>query len=303
MEKGDKVSVLDNLSAGSITNIHHWEGNSRFKFNKIDLLDTKLNLEKKYNVIFHLAANPDVRVGSTDPQIHYQQNIQATFNLLECIRRNQDNPIFVFASSSVVYGEPDKIPTPEDYAPLKPISIYGATKLACEALISAYANTYGFKAVLFRLANIIGPRSGHGIIFDFIKKLQNNRTELEILGDGSQCKSYLHIKDTLPAFLEVTEQNLPEQVNIYNLGSEDKVNVKRIAEIIVKEMHLKKVKFNFTGGVDGGRGWKGDVKTMLLDVSKIRDFGWKLSLNSEEAITQAAGTFVSQSRIEQQKEI
>lgn len=286
MENGKKVCVLDNLSSGSIRNIQKWTGNSRFEFKKIDLLDANLQLVEKFNVIFHLAANPEVRVSSTDPQIHFQQNIQATFNLLECIRKNHDRPIFVFASSSVVYGEPNQIPTPEEYAPLKPISIYGANKLACEALISAYASTYGFKAVIFRLANIVGPRSGHGLIFDFMKKLQNSINELEILGDGSQSKSYLHVIDCVSAFLQVSANNSPEQVNIYNLGSEDKVNVKKIADIIVKEIQLKNVQFKFTGGVDGGRGWKGDVKTMLLDVSKIKAFGWKPTLNSEEAVTQ-----------------
>ncbi len=288
MENGEEVCVLDNLSSGSMDNFKKWMGNPKFEFKKFDLLDKNLQQERKFDVIFHLAANPEVRVSSTNPKIHFQQNIQTTFNLLECIRKNQSKLTLIFASSSVVYGEPDKIPTPEDYAPLKPISVYGATKLACEALISAYASTYGFKSIIFRLANIVGPRSGHGIIFDFVKKLQNNPNELEILGDGTQNKSYLYVKDCISAFLQVLDNELPEQVNIYNLGSEDKINVKKIAKIIVKEMQLENVKLKLTGGVDGGRGWKGDVKTMLLDVNKIKAFGWKPALNSEEAITQTA---------------
>ncbi len=292
MENGKEVCVLDNLSSGSIDNLQKWTDNSRFRLEKSDLLETKVQFEKKFDVVFHLAANPDVRVGATDPQIHFQQNVQATFNLLEWVRKNVGKITFVFASSSVVYGEPNQIPTPEDYGPLKPISMYGATKLACEALISAYASTYGFKAVIFRLANIIGPRSGHGVIFDFMKKLQNNPNELEILGDGSQSKSYLHIKDCIRAFLQVAASNLPEQVEIYNLGSEDRISSKKIAEIVVSEMRLKNVQLKLTGGVDGGRGWKGDVKTMLLDVNKIKAFGWKPTLDSEGAVTQTTRALI-----------
>jgi len=230
-----------------------------------------------------LAANPEVRVGSINPNIHFQQNIVATKNLLEFIRKTQQNPTLVFVSTSTVYGEPNKIPTPEDYAPLMPISIYGATKLACEALISAYAHTYGFKTIMYRLANIVGPRSKHGVIHDFIQKLNKNPIELEILGDGTQNKSYLYVDDCVEAMLLGLEKTR-NQVEIYNLGSEDQTNVRTIAEIITKEMELRNVKLKLTGGVDGGRGWKGDVKNMLLDISKIKKLGWKPKHNTKQAI-------------------
>jgi len=149
--------------------------------------------------VFHLAANPEVKLSSTCPEIHYQQNVVATFNLLEAIRKTGNIKTFIFTSSSTVYGEPTKIPTPEDYAPLKPISVYGASKLACEALISAYAHTYGFKAIIYRLANIVGPRNKHGVIHDFMQKLKTKPKELEILGDGTQNKSYLYINDCIEA--------------------------------------------------------------------------------------------------------
>jgi len=289
MAHGANVCVLDNLSTGTLQNIEHWLKHSRFTFTKGDLLNQAelAELKTKYDIIFHLAANPEVRVSSTDPEIHFKQNLAATHNLLEYIRKTQNNPTLIFASTSTVYGEPTKIPTPEDYAPLKPISIYGATKLASEALITAYAYTYGFKTIIYRLANIIGPRSTHGVIPDFIQKLRKNPKELEILGDGTQTKSYLHVNDCVDAMLIGLEKST-EQVEICNVGSEDQINVKAIAEIVINEVKLKNVKLRLTGGVDGGRGWKGDVKTMLLDITKIKSLGWKPKLNSKQAVKKTA---------------
>jgi UDP-glucose 4-epimerase len=161
------------------------------------------------------------------------------------------------------------------WAPLKNpahISTHGATKLTSEALISAYAYTYNFKATILRLANIVGPRSTHGVIHDFIQKLAKNPRKLEILGDGTQTKSYLYITDCINAILLAQEKS-KEQVEIYNVGSEDQITVTEIAQTVTKKMGLKNVRFTYTGGVDGGRGWKGDVKNMLLDISKLKSLG------------------------------
>jgi UDP-glucose 4-epimerase len=293
-----KVTAFDDLSAGAMQNIKNWLDNPNLTFIKGDLLDPAAlaKLQNNYDAVFHLAANPEVRVGSTDPNVHFQQNIVATRNLLEHIRINKNKPALIFASTSTVYGEPTKIPTPEDYAPLKPISTYGGSKLACEALISAYAYTYGFKAVIYRLANIIGSRSKHGVIYDFIQKLKANPRKLEILGDGAQNKSYLHINDCIEAMLYGLKKG-KNQVEIYNLGSESQINVKTIAQIVIEEMGLKNVKFTFTGGVDGGRGWIGDVKNMLLDISKIKSLGCKPKLSSEQAVREAARTLLAELRM------
>lgn len=277
------VRVLDNLSGGNLGNIQKWLNNQKFTFIHGDLLDTP-DIEKAAKhceVVCHLAANPDVRVGSTNPSIHFQQNILATYNLLEAIRKANAKSL-IFTSSSTVYGEATKVPTPEDYAPLKPISIYGASKLACEAMIAAYAYTYGFKATIYRLANIVGAENRHGVIHDFIQKLSKNPKELEILGDGTQSKSYLFASDCIEAMLLGLEKSTGH-VEIYNIGSTDQIDVKTIAEIVVKEMGLKKVKLKFTGGVDGGRGWKGDVKNMLLAIGKLESLGWKPKLSSKQA--------------------
>lgn len=300
MMKGMEVCVFDNLSSGSLQNVERWIGSPAFSLIKGDLLNPKdlsrLDISQ-YEIIFHLAANPEVRVGSADPEVHFQQNVVATKNLLELVRKAGDNPTLVFTSTSTVYGEAEKIPTPEDYAPLKPISVYGASKLACEALISAYAYSEGLKAVIYRLANIVGSRSRHGVIYDFIQKLKANPMELEILGDGTQTKSYLHISDCIEAII-IGLEKASEPVEIFNVGSEDQVDVKTIAQIVIEEMALKNVKLKFTGGVNGGRGWKGDVKNMLLDISKLKALGWRPKLNGEQAVRRATRQLCKGSSIE-----
>jgi len=280
-----EVVVFDNLSSGKIENIKKWLKKSNFNFVHEDLLKPAIILKplSECETVFHLAANPEVRVGTTDPKVHYEQNMTATFNLLEAVRKVGCIKNFVFTSSSTVYGEAEKTPTPEDYAPLKPISIYGASKLASEALIMSYAYTYGFNAIIYRLANIIGPRAQHGVIYDFINKLTKNPKKLEILGDGTQRKSYLYIDDCVDAML-IGINHSHGRVEIYTVGSEAQVNVREIADIICQEMGLRDVKYVYTGGVDGGRGWKGDVKVMLLSIEKIKSLGWKPKLNSRQAV-------------------
>ena len=285
MRCGYEVVVFDNLSSGKIENLRKWLKNRNFRFIKGDLR-RKEEIKKAVvdcDLIFHFAANPDVRAAAA---AHFGDVI-GTFNLLESLK-DVGVSKFVFASSSTVYGEAERIPTSEDYAPLLPISMYGASKLACEALVSSYVHSLGFKAVILRLANIVGPRSSHGVIHDFIMKLRRNPKELEILGDGSQTKSYLYIDDCIDAIMLITEK-FNGDVEVFNVGSEDQVNVRRIAEIVVEVLNLKDVKFKFTGGVNGGRGWKGDVKVMLLDVSKLKSLGWKPKYNSEEAVRKTAG--------------
>ena len=264
-----------------------------------DLLDMDdvMRALRDCDVVFHLAANPDVRSGATDTKTHFDNNIVATYNLLEGMRKKGVRTI-AFTSSSTVYGEASVIPTPEDYAPLIPISIYGASKLASEALISAYCHTFDMRAWIYRFANVIGRRSSHGVIYDFINKIRNNPEELEILGDGNQTKSYIYVDDCIDAMVaglkvnaeaEVGVEGYPaakNSVNIFNIGTDDMTTVKRIAEIVCEEMRVsQKPKFKFTGGK---RGWKGDVPIMLLDASKLNALGWKQRYNSEEAVRKAA---------------
>ncbi len=298
MNKLGEVRVLDNLSSGTLDNVRQWHSHPNFKFARGDLLnqaDIRRTVEG-CETIFHLAANPEVRLSSIAPDVHFDHNVIATYNLLEAVRKAEATETLVFTSSSTVYGEASKIPTPEDYAPMEPISVYGAAKLASEALINAYAHTYGFKAVVYRLANIIGPRSKHGVIYDFVVKLKDNPKELEILGDGKQTKSYLHVSECVEAMLFGLEK-AHRKVEVYNLGSEDWINVETIARIAVEEMGLKDVAFRFTGGVDGGRGWKGDVKFMLLDIDKLKSLGWRPRLGSMQAVRNTAISTLKESRL------
>jgi len=285
MSLGAEVRVLDNLTNRSLDNIAQWLSHSDFQFIRGDLLNPEgvMKAVKDRELIYHLAASSDVRIGSVSPEVDFRQNVVATFNLLESLRSVGGVKTVVFTSSSTVYGDASEIPTPEDYAPLTPTSIYGASKLACEALMTAYAQMYGFKLMIYRLANIVGPRSKHGVAYDFIQKLKKNPTELEVLGDGTQMKSYLYISDCIRAMLLGLEEQ-KNRVEIYNVGSEDQIDVKTIANIVIEEMGLDNVKITFTGGIDGGRGWKGDVKNMLLHVGELKSKGWKPSYSSEEAI-------------------
>ncbi|MEM2940101.1 MAG: NAD-dependent epimerase/dehydratase family protein [Thermoproteota archaeon] len=282
VEEGWEVTVLDNFSTGRFENIEQAFKTGRLRLvmgdaKSVDLSEDADGLE----YVFHLAANPDVR--ETTPSIHFRENIEATFNMLEYARKTGVR-FFVFASSSTIYGDALRVPTPEDYGPLKPISLYGAAKLAAEGLVSSYCHTFGMAGVSLRLANIVGPRLTHGVIYDFINKLRENPKRLEILGDGSQRKSYVWVEDCVEAMLQVLKHMEASHYDVYNIGSEDWINVSEIADIVVESMGLSNVKKVFTGGVENGRGWVGDVKLMNLDISKIKATGWRPKHTSREAV-------------------
>jgi UDP-glucose 4-epimerase len=285
MNRGCEIVVLDNLSAGKLENLQPWLGNSRFKFLKMDMLDldTTKNALEGCDIVFHLAANPDVRIGASDTKIDYEQNISNTYRLLEAMRNSKSCKNIVFTSSSTIYGDANIVPTPECYGPLKPISLYGASKLAAEAMISAYSHLFGIRGVICRLANIVGPGSAHGVIYDFVDKLRKNPKVLQILGDGSQNKSYLYVDDCTEA-ITTSAERAQDQVEIFNVGSNDTIDVLAIAEIVLAEMNLKGTEMQLTNKIADGRGWKGDVKKMLLDISKINELGWGPHWNSRQAV-------------------
>lgn len=291
MDTGCRVRVIDDLSNGRLENIDIWMDNPQFDFVRGSLRKPTVARKAVEDVEFvlHLAANPEVRVEKVNPSVHFHENLQVTFNVLEAMRRNRKAAKILFFSSSTVYGEPTELPTSEDYGPLLPISIYGATKLGCEALVSSFCYTYDMRSVILRLANIIGERSNHGVIFDFINKLQTDSETLVILGDGNQIKSYLHVADLLDAIFLILHDflNGSKPVDIFNIGSLDQIRVRRIAEIVCAEMGLRDADLEFTGGVDGGRGWKGDVRNMLLSVERLQSLGWSPKLNSEESVVLA----------------
>jgi UDP-glucose 4-epimerase len=203
LEMKCEVIGIDNLSSGKKEFLKNAMKKKRFRFVKYDLLEDE-GLEEYMdgvNIVFHLAANPDVRIGASDTSVHLEQNVIATYVVLEAMRA-MGVPVMAFTSTSTVYGEAEKVPTPENYGPLMPISLYGGSKLAAEAMISAYAHTFDMRAVLYRFANVVGPRSTHGVIHDFVEKLRKNPDELEILGaEPGTRKSYVHIDDTIEGII------------------------------------------------------------------------------------------------------
>jgi len=281
-ERFQSVTVIDNLSTGSLDNVKRYENNKKYRFLLQDLAREGEWMSLSGDILFHYAADPDVRGSVIDPLRSFRNNVISTINAMEMARRGDFN-VIIFASSSTVYGDAEIVPTPENH-PLKPISVYGWTKLIAEEVIRSYAETYGLRAVILRLANVVGPRLTHGVIIDFFRKLSNDPKRLEILGDGTQRKSYVHVSDVVRANLIILERAVPEKgVNIFNVGNEDWITVREIASIVINEMGLRDVDYIFSPS-DEGRGWVGDVKFMLLDIKKIKNTGWKPLYTSEEAV-------------------
>lgn len=284
IDKGNAITVYDNLSSGKKQYIQQHLENDNFTFIKADLLDLKQVKKeiKDHDVVFHLAANPHVRLGEKQTDLDLKHETIATYNVLESMRANDIEKI-VFSSSSAVYGETPEISLPETYGPTLPISLYGAGKLASEGLISAFCGTFDFQAWIYRFANVVGIRDTHGVIVDFINKLKKNSKELEILGDGKQRKPYLHVIDCVEGILFGFEHS-HDMTNLFNLGCDTNTTVTRIAEMVAEEMGLKDVTFKYTGGK---RGWKGDVPRFQLDASMMNKLGWKERYTSDKAVKKA----------------
>lgn len=278
--QGDEVVIIDSLGGGRTENIAGHLESGRARLVQCDLLnDGWQDSLKGADRVYHLAADPDVRQSAMTPDPTFRNNIVATYRVLEAMRAGTV-PELVFTSTSTVYGNAAVIPTPENYSPLEPVSVYGASKLACEALISSYCHSFGMRSWQFRFANIIGARSGHGVITDFVRKLRENPGELEILGDGRQTKSYLEISECIAA-MQFTIRHSREPVNTFNIGSEDWIDVKTIADVVAEEMQLPAVQYRFTGGA---LGWVGDVPKMQLSIERLKALGWKPQKGSRESV-------------------
>ena len=287
LERG-KVVIVDNLSSGKIEHIEKFLDNKDFRLVEADITSDDLTGHLDgVDMVFHLAANPDIKFSDgdrTDKDLN--QNTIATYNVLDAMQKTGVKKI-AFSSSSVVYGKADRIPTPENYGPLKPTSLYGASKLACEALVSAYCNMFGMQGWIFRFANIVGDKSrkkGRTVVSDFIFKLRNDPTCLEILGDGRQSKSYLLVDECVDGMIFAVDHS-NDPVNIFNLGTKDAITVDEIAKIVINEMGLKNVKISHTGSSGG---WPGDITNFLLDVTKLEKLGWSSRHNSAESVRTSA---------------
>lgn len=279
--RGHQLTIVDNLVLGRKENIEHLIGNPNFRFIEADLLDMpKMRVifaEGKFDMVYHLAANSDIQKGGKDPMVDYNLTFNTTFNILKLLKEFEIKKFF-FASTSAIYGETYDVLN-EDYGPLKPVSNYGAGKLASEAFISAFSSTYGIQTWITRFPNVVGERFTHGVIYDFIKKLRNNPEELEVLGNGEQCKPYVYVKDLVEAILYVID-NASEKYNVYMIGSDSRTKVKEIAAMVIEEMGLN-AKIRYTGG---DRGWVGDVPEFRYDLTKINKLGWNAPHNSNESV-------------------
>ncbi len=283
VKDGVNTKVIDNLVTGKKENLSECLKQDNFSFLEYDLnnLDGLEDYLDDVDVLFHFAADPEVRTGYNRPEDSFEQNIVNTFNLLQKIKKTNIKKI-VFASSSSVYGDAKIIPTNEEYGPLRPISHYGASKLACEALVSSFCHNYDIEGVIIRPANVIGLRGRHGLIWDLVHKLKVNQDELELLGDGKQTKSFIHISDAIDGIF-CSLNNFQDKVEVFNLGSEDSVEIMDVAKIVCKNIKLDEIKINLTGGVEDGRGWKGDIKIAHLEIKKLKNAGWKPKLSSINA--------------------
>ena len=294
--RGDSVVVLDNLSSGQLAFIqnHIDDGNVVMVNGDLrSLEDVMKAMSMDIDTVFHLAANPDIRLGTRVTNTDLEQGTVATYNVVEAMRRCDVKRI-AFASSSVVYGEGAPMPTPENHGPCMPISLYGASKQAGEGLISSWVGTFGLQAWVFRFANIIGARGTHGVIFDFIHKLKADPSRLEVLGNGLQEKSYMEVGDCVDAILHVM-QTAQEPLNLYNLGSHDTASVRRIAEIVVEVTGCTDASIEYTGG---DRGWAGDIPKARLGIEKMLATGFDVNMNSDEAIRHTATVLLQEIGLE-----
>tara|TARA_B100001142_G_scaffold207466_2_gene205597 strand:- start:18253 stop:19194 length:942 start_codon:yes stop_codon:yes gene_type:complete len=288
---GHRVRVFDNFSSGREEFLFHHKDSGMVEIHRADLLDLEAVKKsmKGVGMVHHLAANPDIRLGTEVTDTDLKQGTLATYNVLEAMRMEGVSRIS-FSSSSAIYGEAEQMPTPEAYGPVMPISLYGASKLGSEALITAWAGTFGAEAWIHRFANIVGPRGTHGVIFDFIHKLKRDPGRLEVLGNGMQEKSYMSAEDCVKAMVHLIS-HCDKKVNLYNLGTGDTCSVRRIAEIVVEESGIEGVSIEYTGG---DRGWAGDVPKTSLEVSRLLETGFEPNLASEEAIRHTARALISE---------
>ncbi len=280
VESGHPVRVIDNLSSGRREALAPWVEQGTVTLRVADLRtvgDYAADFRGATSA-WHLAANPDIRRGTDDPTLDLEHGTVASFRFLEAARRADVKQVF-FSSSSVVYGYPRTFPTPEEYGPLMPESLYGASKLASEGLFSAYAHSYEMRSFIFRFANIIGSGMTHGVIFDFFEKLRKDPSRLEVLGDGKQSKSYLRTEECVDA-MRFVGAHATEPVNIYNLGTTDRISVAEIARTVVDSAGGR-ARIEYTGG---DRGWTGDIPQQLLSIERVQRLGWAPRLSSRQAV-------------------
>jgi UDP-glucose 4-epimerase len=297
VNEGDNVFIIDNLCRGSIKNINLLNIGDRVNFKYVNLnnysevltIMDEINRVEKISEVWHMAANSDIPAGVENADIDLSDTFMTTFNVLKAMKE-VGTKFFAFASTSAVYGDLGMIPLTEDIGPLLPISNYGAMKLASEACVSAAVENFIDKGIIFRFPNVIGIPATHGVIYDFINKLNTNSCVLEVLGNGTQQKSYLHVDDLIDAMFHIKRISI-HGVNIFNIGPDDDgVSVKFIAEEVVRQFQPTAT---ISYGV-GNKGWVGDVPKFIYSTDKVRRSGWSSKLSSEKAVKKAISQIIMQ---------
>jgi UDP-glucose 4-epimerase len=281
-KQGEHVVIYDNFTSGTDNHLKSIHSNTNLEIIRKDVKDLP-ELVKAANgidVIYHFASNPDISKAITQPDIDFWEGTYLTNNVAEAARQAGVKKI-IYASGSGIYGDAGDRIIDENFTPMRPISTYGASKLAGEALLCSYCEMFGLQASGFRFANVVGPKQTHGVGYDFIRKLRQNPGELAILGDGSQSKSYLYVDDVLNGLETVLASNLPG-FSAFNVSTPDAITVTQIADMVCQKMKLENVRYNYGGGK---RGWKGDVPVIRLSSDAIRKLGWVPKYNSFEAIS------------------
>jgi UDP-glucose 4-epimerase len=278
---GHEVVVFDNLISGSLAHLDGLLEDPRLRLVRADLHELERVLESMAGAdhVYLFAANPDIAAAVEDPGIDFWQGTYLTHNVLDAARINEVSRI-TYASGSGVYGDRGTEEVDEEFGPLVPVSTYGASKLGCEAMLAAYAHMFGIHTVVFRFANVVGPRQTHGVTYDFVRRLLEDPTELRIQGDGTQSKSYIHVSDVVAAMLTLTDHGW-EGFEVYNAGTGDYVTVREIADLVVARMGLEGVRYGYTGG---SRGWRGDVPVVRFRSDKLAALGWRCTHTSTEAL-------------------
>jgi UDP-glucose 4-epimerase len=293
--QGQEVLGLDNFFLGKRSHMQPFLGREDFQFVELDLLEKETVADIfgrfKPQRVWHLAANSDISFGTRYTDFDLKGGTLVTYNVLEAMRLCGAQEI-VFSSSGAVYGEPALHPTPENYGPLFPISLYAASKLACEALITAYVHNFAMRAWIYRFGNIIGPNSTHGVILDFITRLIQDPASLKILGDGTQAKPYVHVSDCLDGMM-FGLAHAREEVNCFNLAVADRTSVTQIALWTLEQLGLDpdqcSLKYN-----GGPRGWRGDVPFVNLDTARMQSLGWRPALDSDQSVRRAISEIANQ---------
>jgi len=294
LRRGDEVAGIDNFFLGKRSYVVK---DPNFTFHELDLLDLERVAEVvrdfKPDRIWHLAANSDISFGTKYTDFDLKGGTLVTYNVLESMRRAGIGQI-VFSSSGAVYGEPTVMPTPEDYGPILPISLYAASKVACESLITAYAHNYDIQAWIYRFGNIVGPNPTHGVIHDFVLRLREDPSRLVVLGDGSQAKPYVYVEDCLEG-MEFGIGHAGDHVNVYNLAVDDQTSVREITDWTIEAMGIDRAKIDVQYG-DSPRGWRGDVPQVKLDTRRMIALGFTPKRSSREAVRQTITDVVQQFR-------